>query len=154
MGGAKKIIALEPIHESYELARKNIDLNECGDKIELVNAGCCGVNKKIFVERSVEPISSAVLKETFNGIPVKLLTLRDIIELYDIDNAVLKIDCEGCEYETVLMSDRQTLRKFDQIQIEFHHGARRLVKKLRSYGFQVHYSFGKTIGYIYAIRRD
>ena len=154
IGGAKKIIALEPIQVSYELARKNIDLNECRDKIELVNAGCCGVNKTIFIERSLKPISSTVLKEAFNGIPVKLLTLRDIIELYGIDSAVLKIDCEGCEYETILMSDCETLRKFDQIQIEFHDGARRLVKKLRSCGFQVHYSLGKAIGYIYAVRLD
>lgn len=154
IGEATKIIALEPIQESYELAKKNTEINGCEDKIELINSGCGGVTKKIFIDGDTKAISSTILRETVSGTSVQLLTLKDITDKFCINDAVLKIDCEGCEYETVLMSDRETLRRFDQIQIEFHDGAGRLVKKLRSCGFQVYYSHGRAMGYIYAVRLD
>lgn len=150
--GARRVISLEPILETYRLAKHNIEANGCADKVEVINAGCGGNNRKIFVANNSKPTSSATLKEEANGIPIQLLTLRDILELHGIESAVLKMDCEGCEYDTIMMSDCQTLNRFDQIQLEFHDGPRRLVRKLRSCGFQVKYSFGKT-GYIFAVRQ-
>jgi len=45
---------------------------------------------------------------------------------------VLKVDCEGCEYGTILCSDNKTLRRFDEIMIGYHHGYKNLVEKLEA----------------------
>jgi len=78
-----------------------------------------------------------------------------------MDNAVLKMDCECCEYN-IINEDNDTLRKFKRIQIEYHYGYEKLKEKLEEAGFKVTYSeprksFNKNaiehnmlIGYIYA----
>jgi len=55
----------------------------------------------------------------------------------DMEPAVLKIDCEGCEYEVILNSSKTTLRKFSHILVEYHYGYKNIKKKLEKCGFQV-----------------
>jgi len=81
-----------------------------------------------------------VLKPALSGVKVKITTLKDIVERLGINGRVLKVDCEGCEYGAILCSDNETLRRFDEIVIEYHHGYKNLVEKLRSAGFRVRYS--------------
>lgn len=67
-----------------------------------------------------------------------MLTLKHILNQNNIDSgAVLKMDCEGCEYDSIISSDQYTLQKFDDIQIEYHHGYRNLKEKLERSGFKV-----------------
>ena len=56
---------------------------------------------------------------------------------FNLENAVMKIDCEGSEYDFILNTDIKSLRKFQQIIIEYHYGYRNLVKKLKSARFKV-----------------
>ena len=61
-----------------------------------------------------------------------LLTLQKIFEDYNLPNdAVLKMDCEGCEYDSILKTSRDVLRKFANIQLEYHYGFRNLSEKLK-----------------------
>lgn len=116
--GARKVIAFEPNQQTYNLARRNIKLNGFSNIIELINAGT----------------SSASGDEG----QVPMLTLRIIIEKYAHNPDILKIDCEGCEYEIILNSSCETIAQFSQIQIEYHHGYRNLKDKLTRCGFSVH----------------
>jgi hypothetical protein len=62
------------------------------------------------------------------------------------------MDCEGCEYHLIDEAD-VTLRKMKQMQIEFHNGSKRLVKRLERAGFKVRverHPIVKRHGYIYA----
>ena len=49
------------------------------------------------------------------------LHYKDIVSTYDLDNALLKMDCEGCE-RAILYEDTNTLRKFKYIIIEYDYG--------------------------------
>ena len=83
--------------------------------------------------------------------------------MYKINNAIVKMDCEGCEY-ALLEEDDETLKSIDMIQIEYHYGYSDLVEKLKKAGFYVEYtdpiySYNKEaenpnmwVGYIYAKR--
>jgi SpoVK/Ycf46/Vps4 family AAA+-type ATPase len=55
------------------------------------------------------------------------------------DNLLLKIDCEGCEYN-LLDESIEVLRKFNRIEIEFHYGYKKLESKLKEAGFIVYHS--------------
>jgi methyltransferase FkbM-like protein len=55
------------------------------------------------------------------------------------DPVILKMDCEGCEYEVILSADEHTLQKFDLVMIEYHYGYgyKNLKQKLERSGFKV-----------------
>jgi hypothetical protein len=50
---------------------------------------------------------------------------------------VLKLDCEGCEYELILDTPDMILEKFESIFIEYHMGYDKLKEKLESCKFVV-----------------
>ena len=65
--------------------------------------------------------AGSALDSVSSGINVSLTTLDKLIHQYDIpDNSVLKIDCEGCEVDVILSSNKETLQKFTHIEIEYH----------------------------------
>jgi hypothetical protein len=68
----------------------------------------------------------------------------------------MKMDCEDCEYETILSASEQTLQKFSYMIVEYHHGYKNLKYKLEKSGFNVSvtrprlYPEGILEGYIFA----
>jgi len=160
LNNAKKVIALEPYPHSYNMALKNIKKNNMEDKIILLNAGY-GKDGTIKIKPDFENTTGSDLKSFNDGIDIKVLSLKTILNDYNIDNAVLKMDCEGCEYN-IINEDNNILKKFKRIQIEYHYGYEKLKDKLEDAGFNVTYSeprksFNKNaiehnmlIGYIYA----
>jgi hypothetical protein len=74
------------------------------------------------------------------------------------------MDCEGCEYESILNENDETLKIFKKIQLEYHYGYEKLKEKLEKLGFRVEctkplkvYNPDATnpnleVGYIYAER--
>lgn len=115
--GAKKVFAIEPFKESYDLAVRNIRANHLEDRIELIWSSC-----------------SSVDNPTANP---PLITLDNLIERYNINADILKIDCEGCEYDVIIRASNDTLRRFSHIQIEYHYGYKNLKEKLEKNGFKV-----------------
>ena len=136
--GAKHVYAFEPYPYSYNIANKNIRLNGLQDKITLVNQGCGGKDTTIKIDNNYENFIGTDLKSFKNGKEVKVTTIKEIIKEFNIKYpAVLKIDCEGCEYEVLLKANNSDLRKFEQIQIEYHYGYLNLKEKLEDAGFKV-----------------
>ena len=149
LNNAKKVIALEPYPYSYNKALKNIKNNNIEEKIILLNAGYGqdGITK---VDPNFENTTGSDLKSFTVGIDIKTLSLKTLLNAYHIDMAVLKMDCEGCEYN-LLKEDNDTLRKFKRIQIEYHYGYKKLKEKLEGAGFTVTYfNLMKRMGFIYA----
>lgn len=134
---AERVIALEPYPRNYEMAKTNVELNNLSNKIQLVLAGCSSKNRYITVDPEKESDIRSQLDEFEKGIMIPLLTLDNILKRYNIDSAVLKMDCEGCEYEAILSSSDETLRKFSYMQIEYHYGYKNLKEKLEKSGFTV-----------------
>ena len=75
---------------------------------------------------------------------------------------LLKMDCEGCEYN-ILNESNDVLRKFNRIVIEYHNGYENIKTKLEGVGFNVKFTkphawYDKDTdrnliqGYIYARR--
>jgi FkbM family methyltransferase len=140
--GAKKVIGLEPFPKNYEIAKRNVESNNLSDKITLLLAGCGA--KRGFVTISAYDndkswVGSSV-KNSSEGFKVPLLTLEDILKQNNLQNGelnILKMDCEGCEYESILLASRDVLRSFSHIQIEYHYGYKDIKYKLEENGFIV-----------------
>jgi FkbM family methyltransferase len=158
MSGAKKVIALEPFPKNFEIAQKNITLNGFTDKIELLNAGCCGgQSKDMVLDASANGVGCQTMQSSL-GSNIHFYTLRELVDKYNIDSpAVLKLDCEGCEYDIILSNGKTVLDKFSHIQVEYHYGFGDLKKHLVDANFSVShtdpkYDNGMEIGWIYATK--
>ena len=92
----------------------------------------------IKIAKKYENFGGTDLKAFKNGKEIKITTLSEIIKRYNIKYpAVLKSDCEGCEYGVLLKANNSDLRKFEQIQLEYHYGYLNLKEKLENAGFKV-----------------
>ena len=165
--GAKHVYAFEPYPYSFNIASKNIKLNGLQNKITLLNEGCTEKEGSINIDANYQNNSGNDLKKFNKGKEIKLTTLTNIIKRFNISSsAILKIDCEGCEYGVLLKANDADLRKFKQILIEYHYGYLNLKKKLEAAGFNVSKTFPKyftnlgasntkmVLGLIYARRNQ
>jgi FkbM family methyltransferase len=140
LSGATKIICLEPFPKNYDLAEKNINGNNFSNKITLLLAGCSGNSDEITIDPEYKSGDSAIIKDFKRGIKVPIFTLEDILiknSLLSDSSIILKMDCEGCEYESILSANENTLQKFSHIMIEYHYGYKNLKEKLEESGFKV-----------------
>lgn len=162
--GARNVIALEPLPKNYESAKKNIELNNLSNKVDLIMAGASNKKGHIHINAEKSGVGYSLENDESNGIEVPILTLEDILQHSKADSRILKLDCEGCEYDTIISSSKETLRKFNHIAIEYHYGYKNLVNKLEKCGFKVshtkpEYFFNKYttesnmyLGFIHASR--
>ena len=137
--GAKKVIAVEPLPNNYELAKKNIQLNKLLNKIELITAACSSKSGHMLINPEKSGIEAHLVggSEATNRIEIPLMTLEDILKHSNSTFRILKIDCEGYEYEIILSTACETLQKFSHIQIEYHYGYQNLQEKLEKCGFRI-----------------
>jgi FkbM family methyltransferase len=152
--GAKKVIALEPFARNYIIAKRNVELNGMQSVIELLNAGCIGTSKTMMLNADGLGVYEQGTQKS-NGTQVIFYSLAELLNTYESDNLVLKLDCEGCEDDTISTAEYQTLQRFSKIQIEYHHGYEQLKQKLETCGFSVKTTKprkinGMQVGWIYA----
>jgi len=160
--GADRVIGLEPFPRSYEIAKKNVELNNLSNKITLLLAGCAANQGHVTIDPDYISGITSTLVDFKKGIRVPLLTLNNILKQYNISSkdTILKMDCEGDEYQIILSTHEDTLQKFSQMQIEYHHGYIQLKEKLERSGFEVSFTrpmwnYRKQyMGYIYAKRKE
>ena len=164
LNGAKQVYAFEPYPYSYNIAKRNIKQSDLAEKITLLNEGC-GKKATIKIAKEFKNYGGSDLKDSTNGVKIKVTPFKDIISRYKLKNAVLKIDCEGCEYPLILGANNKDLSAFNQIILEYHYGYKNIEKKLIGAGFEVKHSLphmvfypsftgsSMIVGMIYAVKR-
>ena len=137
--GARRVVAVEPSPWAYSMARRNVEVNGLDNVIKLVNCAVFKEEGKVLMLPSGETGIGFKANEITSGdVPVPTCTLDSLIEKYGPFD-VLKMDCEGCEYDSIPYSRR--VGEVKEILIEYHQGYEPIVKKLREEGFKtVRYS--------------
>ena len=171
INGAKRVISIEPFPYTYSYLERNIRINsnEIGGRILAINAGISDENKVVRLgDDYTSGVGSTLLGESSGkgNVEIPVYTLEYVTNKYNLfENIILKMDCEGCEYESILSSSNDTLRKFKQIQIEYHNGPQKLAERLIRAGFDIKieglYHVKRKlehsdlyIGYLYAFQRS
>ncbi len=137
LNGAKYVYAIEPMPKTYSILKSNIELNNLDNKIIPLNYGIgksAIINLDRYISGQGADINSAITK---NGKAIEIKTLKYIIENYKLGKCVLKMDCEGCEYDAILSLDGNDLQHFDEIMMEYHYGSENLKNFLEGNGFSV-----------------
>lgn len=164
--GAAKVYALEPFPYSVAIARENLALNPHLGQVTILNLGIGAKGECLRIDPEFDnSVGSDAVSTERGGVEVRLVSLSQLLQELHITDAVLKMDCEGAEYDAIISSSDQTLKTFSHIQIEYHYGPILLAARLKSAGFNVsfskpRYSFNPyasrnphmRAGYIYATR--
>ena len=147
--GALKVYSVEPIMETFQYLKMNIEVNSLGDKIIPINYGLSNVKGKFDIVirahasggNSITYSNRNSTKKVYDKITtVKTITINDLLKHLELDKErieVLKMDCEGCEYEANLETLIQKLPLLKHIFIEYHQGCSELIGLLNNLGFNV-----------------
>ncbi|MGI0141390.1 MAG: FkbM family methyltransferase [Candidatus Micrarchaeales archaeon] len=144
LNGAKHVYAIEPYPHSCEIAMRNINANNLQKRITLINAGCGSKRGTMIVNPEFENLAGAEIKQSRSGKEIRIITLEWLVKKYNLRSAALKIDCEGCEYDIISGTQAGTLKKFQEMLIEYHYGYEPLAKKLQDIGFRTKHTQPET----------
>lgn len=115
---AKKIYAFEPSHETYN---KLVENTEKFDNILTYNLAVTEKSDAEVYMMDDSVCSDIWQKKNDNVLPTKTITLKDIMSMMSINNKlVLKIDCEGSEFDIIYSTPDELLKRFSYIYIEVH----------------------------------
>lgn len=156
-----KVIGFEPFPESFEFFERNIQLNSL-QNLTGIKAAVTGRTGEMTMDIST-------------GNPLQYRTIADgldsdkeIVKTYNLidfmsDNLInecelLKLDCEGGEFDILLPLSTQEINRFKKIVMEYHdsltiHNHKEIVDLLINAGFYVETEKNRVhvdLGYIYA----
>ena len=132
--GARDVVAFEPYPFPYEFALRNVQANGLGN-VRVINAGLSGSDSIVRVTRG-ETTKADELKASDepDAVQVPVYSLDRVLEEYGPFD-VMKMDCEGCEYDAILSGRK--IGEPGQIQVEYHYEPDRLIEALEESGFHV-----------------
>ena len=118
------IYSYEPDKKNYEKLVMNVTLNKIENVIPF-NLAVGKINGKTLLysdeKGSFGTVGSSLIKKQTKSVEVSCITLDDILTINNIDPVdLLKIDCEGGEYDIIFNSNKKTFDKIKSISLEYH----------------------------------
>lgn len=154
-----KIYCFEPIKENYEILLDNIDLNKIKNIIPL-NLAVSKENEPVRIYMNSDESAHSIFPQGNEFVEVKSTTIEKIFDEQKIENCdLLKIDCEGAEYQIIDSIPEKYFSRINKVIIEYHlideklELYQNLMKKLKDLSFKTKtLKLSESIGMIYAIK--
>lgn len=121
---AEKVIVCEPTEENFELLLRNIKSNDFQDKITAINKAVGNgdeISLNVEIKDGKEVHASSFWYEGASTRVVPSLTLQQLLRENSLSKVdLLKVDCEGGEYEIFSSVDSETFARIFCIVFEYH----------------------------------
>ena len=146
--GAERIIAAEPDPHSAWRLLENLERNDVRGH-SVVQVGVGGEPRDAVLYGRGERARNTLFTRDLYGSSftpravVRILRLEDVFDLFAVNRCdLLKLDCEGAEYEILLQASPTVLERVDHIALEYHEGLDgrgpdELASFLDEHGFEV-----------------
>jgi len=152
-----KIYAFEPIKENYEKLESNIKLNNLLN-IQAYNTAVSKSTSKITLYQSNDESGHSKFVPTDSPIEVTSKSLNEFFKENKIKTCdLLKLDCEGSEYEIIESLEEKYFEIIEKMIIEYHLAnsnpelLENLKKKLKQHSYEISVDpLFKDIGFLYA----
>lgn len=120
----RRVIAYEPGSNEFELLTQNIELNGF-DNVSAVRAAVGGSRGETVLFHGKDSVLNTIHEDRAPGgtesEKVQCVTLEDIFRAHNLDHCdLLKLDCEGAEYDILYSADVSCLQKVSRITMEYH----------------------------------
>ena len=160
-----RIIAVEPSSRMCAALRRNVAANGF-DAVTVMHAACGAAPGDVpLYSRGPEAMNSLYDKDNYGSAfrvleTVKVVTIDHIFHRFAIERCdLLKLDCEGAEYDILFNASISTLARVRRIAMEYHVGlspgsADTLGEFLAGRGFTARWSplLDEEGGYLHAVR--
>lgn len=154
-----KIYCFEPIKENYEALLDNINLNKIKNIVPL-NLAVSKENEHVKIYLNSDESAHSIFPSGDAFVEVKSTTIETFFDEHKIENCnLMKIDCEGAEYEIIDSIPDGYFSRINKMIIEYHlvdekqELYQNLLKKLENNLFKIKTEkVSENIGMIYAIR--
>ena len=116
-----KIISIEPYPQNFSLLVENLKNNKL-DKLIIINKAISKSEKiiSLFLD-SLDDAAHSIYGKGKKSIKIKATTLGQIMKENQIEKCnILKMDCEGAEFEIIESLTNEELSKIDKIYLEYH----------------------------------
>jgi len=155
-----KIFSFEPIRENFDLLVSNLDLNHI-ENVFPFNVGVSKNSGKLNLFLNNDQSAHSIFPKSSESISVESTSLQKIFDEKKISSCkLLKLDCEGAEYDIIDSLPTEYLDKIQNMAIEYHLAdthpelLQQLIKKLRKLSFIVNTrSLFPDIGFLFAIKK-
>ena len=162
--GVKKVIVCEPMIENFRILRENIENNGYEDNVILVKKAVSSTKKDVSLnimvkgEKVKEEVHASEYKIYNDNVAdrkvriVPSIRMTDLINNYKVESIdLLKIDCEGGEFDILLNMPDWIYERIRNIVFEyhridgFHELSGELMGKLKTFGYSVRKGSGDRI---------
>jgi FkbM family methyltransferase len=124
-----RIFTVEPMPATFERLQQNLRRNRLQDRVTALNYAVAGTECERFFAREAVPLGQKRLltdpgDKTAADVPVSCSTLSSIMAEQKLEKVDLaKIDIEGSEFESLLATPPEFLKRIKRITLELHNNA-------------------------------
>ena len=138
-----KILSFEPVRENFDLLVSNLKLNHIENVLPFNMAVSKNLDKlNLFLND--DQSAHSIFPKSSESISVESTSLLKIFEKNKISSCkLLKLDCEGAEYEIIDSLPSEYLDKIQNIVMEYHSAdtkpelVKNLIQKIKNAGFKI-----------------
>ncbi|HEV8486979.1 MAG TPA: FkbM family methyltransferase [Blastocatellia bacterium] len=153
-----RVIAVEPNPQVYPFLLDNIARNGLSERVVAIEVALGKSNGSAAIEDddAISTLVRVVPETVGRGAVVTMLTIDELFRSNRLDHCdLLKLDCEGGEYDILLNASPDVLRSLDTVVCEYHpvpnHEPSELITLFQNNGFEVE-ADGTPLGFIMATR--
>lgn len=147
---ARAVLAVEPEPGNAAILMRNVQSNGLSSRVTIEQAAVGGTDSSGMLQFGPNSLMNYVveLKENcVNSNKTKIISIDTLFDSHQIGSVdLLKVDCEGAEYDLIYHGSRETLRKVRAMVIELHSMPGRddepykIIDYIRSIGFTVDFN--------------
>ena len=138
-----KIFSFEPIRENFDLLVSNLALNHI-ENVFPFNVGVSKKSGKLNLFLNNDQSAHSIFPKGSESITVEATSLQKIFDEKQISSCkLLKLDCEGAEYDIIDSLPVEYLDKIQNMAIEYHLAdtkpelIKNLILKIKNAGFKI-----------------
>ncbi len=147
VGDSGRVIAVEPERQTFERLERNIAHNGF-EQVAALKLAVGGAPGEAVLYTFDNPLMSSIVRDDHDAVPpegaqvIEVVTLGQLLDGQGVERCdLLKMDCEGAEYDIVDALDAETAGRIGRIVMETHPVEGRtvdgLTKQLEALGFAV-----------------
>ena len=113
-----KVFCYEPNPDNFRLLERNLELNHL-DNVIVQQSGVSGATGEYYLSGSGATASTS--DSSLGGIQIHCTELKEVFDQNSLARVhFLKCDCEGAEFDILLNTPTEYLKRIDRIILEYH----------------------------------